>query len=285
MKLVLMIAICLGAVWFMSDIADASTRGVVTANSVNVRSYADVNGDNRVTQVNRGQAVEVLDVDGNFFRVHVSGYEYVYIYRDFVNITETVGTVNYYTIYVYDLPRQEGGQPISKLFSGQVITLTSGFENWFGFTYMDEPAFVEAANVAIPAFVQLPAARISFTLADDVVAFARQYLGSRYVFGGMSPSGFDCSGFMVYIMQNFDISLYRRSSDMARNGVQVNRSDISPGDLVFFATGGGGRISHVGLYIGGGQMIHAANPRCGVRISNIHSDYFRTRFVTARRVL
>ena len=285
MKYVLMIAICIGAVWFMSDTADASTRGVVTGNNVNVRSYADVNSNNRVTQVSRGQAVEVLDVDGDFFRVHVGDLKYVYISRDFINITETVGTINYDWIYFYDLPRDEGGQRIGQFISGQTITLTSAFYNWLGFTFMDEPAFIEATHVAKPAFVQLPSARISFTLADEVVEFAKRYFGYRYVFGGTTPSGFDCSGFMVYIMGHFGISLYRRSTDMARNGVQVNRSDIMPGDLLFFATMGGGRVSHVGMYIGGGRMIHAANSRCGVRFSDIHSDYFRTRFVTARRVI
>ena len=285
MKFVLMIAICLGAIWLVADVASASTSGVVTANNVNVRSYADVNSDNRISQVNRGRVVEVLGVDGDFYRVHVGELEYVYIFRQFVNIIETLGTVNFSLVYVYDLPRHEGGQPISHLFGGEVITITSGFENWFGFTYMDESAFIEATHVAIPYFVQLPESRISLSLADEVVQFAKQFLGYRYVHGGATPSGFDCSGFMTYIMRNFNISLYRRSSDMARNGVHVNRSDISTADLLFFATGGGGRISHVGLYIGGGRMIHAPNVRDGVRITDINSNYWSPRFVTARRVI
>jgi len=286
MKFVLMIAICLGAIWLMADVASASTRGVVTANNVNVRSYADVDSDNRVSQVNRGQVVEVLGVDSGFYRVHVGEFEYVYIYRQFINITETLGTVNFSSVYVYDLPRHEGGQPISHLVGGEVITVTSSVENWFTFTYMDEPAFIEATHVAIPYFVQLPEVRISLSLADEVVQFAKQFLGYRYVFGGTTPSGgFDCSGFMIYVMRHFDVSLYRRSSDMARNGVQVSRSNIAPADLLFFATGGGGRISHVGLYIGGGRMIHAPNARDGVRITDINSSYWSPRFVTARRVI
>jgi len=269
----------------MSDTASASTHGVVTANSVNVRSYADVNSDNRVSQVNRNQAVEILDVDGDFFRVHVGDLQYVYIARQFVSITQTLGTINYDMVSIYNLPRHEGGEPISQLMSGQTITLTSGYENWLGFYYMDEPAFIEATHVAIPAFVQLPAARISLALADEIVQFAHRYLGTRYVFGGTTPSGFDCSGFMTYVMNQFGISLYRRSADMARNGVQVNRRDIAPADLLFFATGGGGRISHVGMYIGGGRMIHAPNARDGVRITDINSSYWSPRFVTARRVI
>ena len=286
MKFVLMIAICLGAIWLMADTASASTRGVITANNVNVRSYACLESNNRVSQVNRGQVVDVVGIDGDFYRVNVDDLEFVYIFRQFVNITETLGTVSFFLVDVYDLPRHEGGQPISHLFGGEVVTVTSAFENWLGFMYMDEPAFIEATNVAIPYFVQLPQARISLSLADEIVEFARQYFGYRYVFGGTTPSGgFDCSGFMMYIMQNFGISLYRRSSDMARNGVHVNRSDISPADLLFFATGGGGRISHVGLYIGGGRMIHAPNVRDGVRITDINSSYWSPRFVTARRVI
>ena len=289
MKYVLILAFCLATLFFI-DTASASTYGVVTGSTVNVRSYAQISY-NLVSQVNRGQKVQILDVDGDFFRVHVGDYSYVYISRDWVNISSTRGTVNYHGLFIYDLPCHEDGHPIGSLHSGMSVTVVSRFDDWLGIIHEDGYVFVEATHIAIPHFVELQPSTIndntagSLGLADDIVNFAMRYLGTRYVFGGKTPSGFDCSGLMVYVMRNFDISLYRRSADMARNGVHVNRGDIQRADLLFFATMGGNRISHVGLYIGGGQMIHSANVSTGVRISNIHSDYFRTRFVTARRVI
>jgi len=289
MKLLLMMATCLGITLlcslFIADTVNAETRGIVTGGSVNVRSYPVINNTNRITQVRRGQMVEILDIQGDFFRVHVGDLNDVYISRDWVNIVETSGIVNYYSVAIYNLPRHEGGYPIGRLYSGSTVTLTSSIDDWFGFTYDDGPAFIEAEHVIVPEFVQLPTARINYTLADEIVATAMQYLGARYVWGGTTPAGFDCSGFMVYVFRQFDIGLNRRSVDMANNGVHVNRADIQPGDLLFFNASAGGRISHVGMYIGGGEMIHASTVATGVRLSSLYSDFNRARFVTARRVI
>jgi len=266
----------------------ATTRAVVTGEVVNVRAYSEINDGNRLFQVNRGHIVEIVGICGEFFRANINDNENVYISRDWVRITETIGSVHYETLYIYDLPREKGGQPISYVNYGSHVTVTSIFEDWFGITYMDEPAFIEHANIRIPYFVELQTARIpgSATLGEEIVAFAMQYLGTPYRFGGTTPSGFDCSGFMMYVLRNFGISVNRVSRDQALNGVHVDRNALQPGDLVFFAASPGeSRITHVGMYIGGGQFIHASTWNTGVRLSDMNSAYNRPRFVTARRVI
>ena len=119
---------------------------------------------------------------------------------------------------------------------------------------------------------------------SEIVSFAKKYLGSKYVYGGSSPSGFDCSGFTSYVYKNFGCSLSRTSSGQSSQGKSVSKEELQPGDLVCFSKSSGSKkIGHVGIYTGGGKFIHAANPRKGVIISNLTGSGFY--FVKARRVI
>ncbi|WP_167956416.1 C40 family peptidase [Anaerosporobacter faecicola] len=112
---------------------------------------------------------------------------------------------------------------------------------------------------------------VSSTRAN-MVAYAKQFLGNRYVWGGTSlTGGTDCSGFTMRIYQHFGIPIPRTSRAQASSGTTISTSSVKPGDLVFYSNGGG--INHVAMYIGGGQVIHASNPRSGIKISNM---YYRT---------
>ena len=117
---------------------------------------------------------------------------------------------------------------------------------------------------------------------SSVVATANQYIGSRYVYGGTTPSGFDCSGFTSYVYKKYGVSLSRTAAGQYSNGVAVSKGELQPGDLVMFGKSG---INHVGIYIGGGKMIHAANPSRGVTTDTINSGYYGTNYVGARRIL
>ena len=118
----------------------------------------------------------------------------------------------------------------------------------------------------------------------DIVAYAKSYLGSKYVSGGSSPKGFDCSGFTTYVYKHFGISLSRTSSGQNSNGKSVAKSDMQLGDVICFSNSSGSKkIGHVGIYVGGGKFIHAANSRKGVIISNVSGDGYY--FVSARRII
>ena len=121
--------------------------------------------------------------------------------------------------------------------------------------------------------------------ASDLIMNAMGLLGVAYHFGGNSPTkGLDCSGFMQYIFrQSMGITLPRNSRQMATVGEAVSRSNMQPGDLVFFNPQGGG-ISHVGMYIGNGKMIHAPRTGKNIEITSIEQGYWARAFVTARRV-
>lgn len=118
---------------------------------------------------------------------------------------------------------------------------------------------------------------------------AETYLGTPYKFGGNNSSGFDCSGFTVKVFQDNNFSLPRRSSDQADAGKSIDIKTVKPGDLLFFATSGGSRVSHVGIVHtiendGEIKFIHASTSK-GVIISSLNEKYWNKAYLHAQRVL
>jgi cell wall-associated NlpC family hydrolase len=119
------------------------------------------------------------------------------------------------------------------------------------------------------------------SLASQVVSIAMQYLGVPYVWGGSSPStGFDCSGFVMYVYAQIGISLPHHAASQYGYGVPVSQEELAPGDLVFFDG-----LGHEGMYIGGGQFIHAPHTGDVVKISSLYEDWYGSTYVGARRIL
>ena len=122
---------------------------------------------------------------------------------------------------------------------------------------------------------------------NNVVNFAKQYLGYPYVSAGKSPdTGFDCSGFTRYVFMQFGVTLGGSAASQAGSGAEVSRDALIPGDLLLFYDEGKTKIGHTGIYIGDGNFIHAANPSRGVVIDNLNTNsYYNTRFISARRLV
>ena len=119
--------------------------------------------------------------------------------------------------------------------------------------------------------------------SSSIVSVAQNYMGVPYVWGGTSPSGFDCSGFTQYVFRQCGYSINRTADAQYSNGSYVSYDSLQAGDLVFFAnTYSASGITHVGIYIGGGQFIHAANG--GVKISSLSESYYSSRYYGARRI-
>lgn len=119
-------------------------------------------------------------------------------------------------------------------------------------------------------------------LGEEVIQYAKQFLGNPYVYGGNSLTrGVDCSGFVQQIYKKFDIDVERSSrSQYASNGVKVSKNDLLPGDLIFY--GNNGYIDHVAIYAGNGEIIHASTPRTGITMGDL---YYGKPIIGIKRVI
>ena len=211
-----------------------------------------------------------------------------YVSTDYVVLSETVelptvaepvyGKVTEGPLNVRSAPSTDS-EKVDSFSTGKVLTILETLDGWYkveeGYVSADYVTIIDAAEAA------------SSGSASEVVDLAMQYLGYPYCYGGSSPSGFDCSGFVRYVYSQFGCSLNRTASAQMSNGTSVSMSELQPGDLVFFLKSGSGasRASHVGIYIGGGQFIHASTSSTGVIISDMDSAYYTTGFVGGRRIL
>ena len=168
---------------------------------------------------------------------------------------------------------------VDRLSTGSIVEILEELDGW----YAIEGGYISAE------YVRIVDAAEALTAGNgaQVVEYAMQFLGHPYVYGGTTPRGFDCSGFVKYVYANFGITMNRTASAQMDNGTSVSMSELIPGDVVFFKKAGSSasRASHVGIYIGGGQFIHASTSTTGVIISDLDYAYYTTGFVGARRLV
>ncbi len=120
--------------------------------------------------------------------------------------------------------------------------------------------------------------------AEKIIATAKSYRGVRYSYGSASRGGTDCSGFILQVYRAAGVKLPHSSSEQAGYGKPVSRGNLKPGDLLFFHTVRGTRISHVAIYLGKNQFIHASSGGGRVQVNSLNQDYYHNRFVCARRL-
>lgn len=126
-----------------------------------------------------------------------------------------------------------------------------------------------------------PEALNGSTTRQKIVAEAKKHLGVPYVWGGSTPSGFDCSGFTQYVLQKCGISIPRTTTEQYKVGTYISKKQLQPGDLVFLQNTYRAGLSHVGIYIGNDQMIHASSSK-GVTVSSLSSSYYIEHYYGAR---
>jgi len=155
----------------------------------------------------------------------------------------------------------------------QKVALSNGKEGWIrrdmlGLPLAEKPAQKSSGGGGSPS----------------VVNTALSYQGTRYVYGGLSSRGFDCSGFVKYVYQKHGVNLPHSASAQFSQGRSVSKGELQPGDLVFFRTGGSKTINHVGIYIGNGKFIHASSAGGKVRTDSLNDGYYKSCYMGARRL-
>jgi len=132
----------------------------------------------------------------------------------------------------------------------------------------------------------VPYASIDVDKSDPILQFAKNYLGTRYRYGGMSPEGFDCSGFICYVYeQAVGKKLPRTARAQSTYGDIVQKNALLPGDLLFFDTANRGHVNHCGIYLGEGKFIHASSGKVySVTISKLNTGFYKKAFRWGGRV-
>lgn len=195
--------------------------------------------------------------------------KYYFVYED-----EELGLLYFYDEELVDV--EENGETVTKKkIIQKQVKATAGYKKLA--RYRTKPEYTTGDPTVMAHNLYYDG-----TKGSAIVSEAEKYLGVPYVWGGTTPSGFDCSGLVQYVMNTLGVNVSRVAEDQFRNGTPVNRDELQAGDLVFFEQGG--YIHHVGIYAGDNMMIHA--PRTGdvVKYQSIDTDYYRSEYAGARRV-
>ncbi len=252
-------------------------------NNLNVRAVASEDGK-LVGKLPKDAACEVLDSDDTWAHIKsgkVEGYvslEYLLTgipaKRRAQELAVTMARVTTDSLKVRAEANTDS-EVITMVPNGEELEVSDVEGDWVRVYLDDQEVFVSAEYVEVSAelgtaitMTELFYGQGVSDVRVDVCQYAKEFLGNPYVWGGTSlTKGADCSGFVLSVFKKYGISLPHSSVAQAGSGTAIKVSEAQPGDLIFY--GNGKRINHVAIYIGGGQVIHASNPKTGIRISNV----------------
>ena len=282
-----------------SQPSTSTTKATVTATSLNVRSGAGTSYS-VITKLPKGTVVDVLESASNGWKkIKTSGGTTGWASGDYLT-TGSVGnsstnnstsqTSYKATVNTDSLNMRKGAgtsySVITKLSNGTVVdVLESASNGWKKIkTSNGTIGWVSGSYLANGVVEQTSTP--STNKVQAVIDLAHKQLGKPYVWGAEGPNSFDCSGLIYYVYKNAaGITLPRTSSAQYSAGVAVSRSNLKAGDLIFSSTDGTGNITHVAIYVGDGQMIHAPRNGKNVEKVSINNSYWNKAYVGARRVL
>lgn len=259
--------------------------GAETTTAVNLRTGAGT-GNAIIATVGEGTALIVeADTGSGWYKVNYDG-ESGYMSADYLSFSETMDLTAQGWVDGTDVRMRAAAGTDSEIVRvttyGESVEILGVDGEWYKVSAGGQTGYIRGDYVSFtePDPSQAPA---SSSIGEQIVAFAKQFLGTPYVWAGSSPSGFDCSGFVSYVFKNFGYAVNRTAASMYTNGVAVDKSELQIGDAVFFASSSES-IGHVGIYIGDGEFIHSSSG-CGyVTISGLDESYYSRMYVGARRI-
>ena len=257
---------------------------VISSGNLNIRQEASTDSE-VIGILTNHNACELLEDAGEWYKVtsgKVTGYvnkQYLVTGDEAEAIAEqeikTVATVNTETLNVRAEKSTEA-EVLSQVGNSEAFTVNSVADGWVEISVDDSVGYISQDYVtlaqALPTAKTIEQVKYGDGVSDvraSVVSYALQFVGNRYVWGGTSlENGIDCSGFTMRILGKYGISLPHSSRAQPSYGTKISASEAKPGDLFFY--GSGRSISHVAIYIGNGQIVHASNKRDGIKVSNAY---------------
>ena len=275
---------------------EAATQTVTVTSRVNFRKGPSMNYS-IMRKLYKGYKLTYLGKNGNWIKVKYDGTT-GYVYKDYVSgyssSSDNKGITRYVNASVGLNVRKGPSTSYSKLGKlsyGKSVKVLSTSNGWSKIIYNGRTAYVKSTYLQ----AKKPSSTSSKNDSDTnvsksvsaLISYAKRFLGKPYVWGAQGPNSFDCSGFTYYVFKNSaNITLPRTSKDQSTCGTTISKKNLKVGDLVFFDTSGSnsGNVSHVGIYIGSNQFIHASSSKGKVVISDFN-NYYTNAFVKVKRVL
>ena len=265
-----------GALWGYTNLGISNVD-----NNLNIRQTAAEDGK-LVGKLPKDAACEIISEQGEWTLIK-SGKVEGYVKNEFLlsgwnakkrakEAMATVAVVNTDKLKVREQPNLEC-EVITMVPKGEELDVVETKDGWVKVLIDDEENYVSSEFVKVEekllsaiTMTELIYGQGVSDIRIDICNYAKQYIGNPYVWGGTSlTKGADCSGFVLSVFKKYGMSLPRTSGSQAGAGTKITMSEAQPGDLIFYAKGG--RINHVAIYIGGGQVVHASSPKTGIKIS------------------
>lgn len=279
--------------------AAAASVGVgTTTDALKVRESASTEATTLATAP-KGQSVIVLEnaVDG-WYKVDYQGVQ-GYMSGEFLTVQTTADAkIGYGKVNTDGAPlnvrvsASAEAAKVTALSNGTVVDIIGIDNGWYKVSYEGTTGFVSsdymiAVKESTSSRGEAATTAASSDLGSQFVAYSKNFMGVPYSWGGNGPNKFDCSGFVKYVYAHFGYTLNRTATDQLAHGSKVaSMYDLQPGDLVFFNNGKTSKpVSHVGMYIGDGQFIHASTNSYEVQIDNLFSGYYSRVYVGGRHII
>ena len=266
--------------------------GIVESNGLRLRAKPNTDAEILANASYGDNVVIIREVDGWYlvdYNLQIGYMSADYItFKERENIDLGYGVVEDASVNLRDTPSADGAL-LATLTTGETAYIIGLNCGWYKVQYEGQTGYIRSDLLALtepPRWNSqnyVGEAPVVETVGEQIVNYAYNFLGTPYVWGGTSTSGFDCSGFTQYVFKQMGYSIKRTAAQQLTCGYAV--TDLQLGDLVFFENTytTGADASHVGIYVGDNQFIHAAGG--GVKVTDLSDDYYAARYVGARRVI
>lgn len=271
----------------------------VTASALNVRSGAGTSYS-VIGSLSKGKAASVVGTSGNWYKIkYGSGYGYISASYTSAKApssstsntppTTSSGKTYYSTTSGLNVRSGPGTSYVSKgtLSYGQAVSVVDSSSYWYKIKFGSGYGYVGSKYLSTSkpsSTTTTPSTPDTPSSSSSIVSYAKSFLGCSYVYGAAGPNSFDCSGFTKYVYAHFGKSIPRSSASQYASCTKISKSSLRAGDLVFFSnSSSGGSVGHVAIYMGNGQIIHAANSSRGVCTDSLNSSYYTSHYIGAGR--
>lgn len=296
-KMLLVSAVVISALSLSAFAYDVQGGTVKTSSVLNMRS-GPATTEAVITKLDNETRVAILGENDDWYKIAVGGVN-GYVHSSYVevqpimNIEAGGAQVTTEVLNLRSAPNTSS-EIVTRLVKGTVAKIIGINSGWFKVTTGGNTGYIHPDYVTVVSYTTIDraasgsAAAVSGTTSatrQAIVDYAATFLGVKYSYGGISPKGFDCSGLTKYVFSHFNISIARTSADQYASSVnKISKSELQPGDLVFFSNGTAGRVGHVGIYVGNDQFIHAPSPGKVVQYDSLNSNYYSRNYIGAGSV-